>query len=63
MRLCEIVVERGICDRVYVGVIIVNLENRIVFIGYNGSIFGDKYCSEVGYEMRDGYCIRIIYVE
>ncbi|WP_235674829.1 deoxycytidylate deaminase [Clostridioides difficile] len=63
MRLCETVAERGTCDRAYVGAIIVNSENRIVSTGYNGSISGDKHCSEVGHEMRDGHCIRTIHAE
>ncbi|MCC0666424.1 deoxycytidylate deaminase [Clostridioides sp. ZZV15-6597] len=63
MRLCETVAERGTCDRAYVGAIIVNSENRIVSTGYNGSISGDKHCSEVGHEMREGHCIRTIHAE
>lgn len=63
MNLAQMVAQRGTCDRAYVGCVLVNVDNRIVSTGYNGSVSGNPHCDEIGHTMRDGHCIATIHAE
>lgn len=64
MNLAKLAAERSTCDRANVGAVIVNMDNRIVATGYNGSV-GSKtpHCDEIGHVMRDNHCIATIHAE
>jgi len=53
---------RSTCTRLRVGSLIVR-DKRMIASGYNGSIRGDKHCTEVGCKVVDGHCIRTIHAE
>lgn len=63
MEITEMVASRSTCDRAFVGCVIVNMDNRIVSTGYNGSVSGNPHCLDVGHTMRDGHCIATIHAE
>lgn len=63
MDIAKIVAQRGTCDRARVGAILVNNENKIISIGYNGSPSGEKHCDEAGHLMFNGHCVRTIHAE
>lgn len=60
--MAEIVAARGTCDRLKVGAIIIK-DNRIIATGYNGGIYGDEHCIDVGCKIVDNHCIRTIHAE
>lgn len=63
MEMAKIVAKRGTCDRAQVGAVLVNANNKVVSIGYNGSPHREPHCDEVGHLMFDGHCIRTIHAE
>ncbi|SFJ65178.1 dCMP deaminase [Paenibacillus sp. UNC496MF] len=57
------VADRGTCNRLQVGCIIVK-NNRLIAAGYNGSIHGHDHCDDVGHLLNDeGRCIRTLHAE
>ena len=54
--------ERGTCDRLLVGCIIVK-DNRILTTGYNGSLPSTPHCDDIGHLMMNGHCIRTNHAE
>ena len=71
MKMCEVVGERGTCDRGRAGCVIVK-DKRILVTGYAGAPAGVKHCDEVGHELHtvvheDGtaskHCIRTTHAE
>ena len=63
MEMAKIVAKRGTCDRAQVGAVLVNANNKVVSIGYNGAPHGEKHCDEVGHLLFNGHCIRTIHAE
>lgn len=45
LELCEVVSKRATCDRLHVGAVITK-ENKVVSVGYNGSLPGMVHCNE-----------------
>ena len=62
MEMARVVAKRSTCPRLNVGAVVV-VENRVVSIGYNGSLPGDAHCSDEGCILSDGHCIRTIHAE
>jgi dCMP deaminase len=62
IAITRIVAQRGTCMRAKVGCVI-ELQGRILSIGYNGSEPGALHCEEVGCEIVNDHCIRTIHAE
>lgn len=62
MDQCDLVSKRSTCDRKSVGTVIVK-EKNIISSGYNGSIPGAPHCDDVGHDLVDGHCQRVIHSE
>jgi dCMP deaminase len=71
MKMCEVVGERGTCDRGHVGCVLVK-DKRMLVTGYAGAPARVAHCDEVGHEMHtviheDGaqskHCIRTAHAE
>lgn len=53
---------RSTCERLSVGAILVR-DKRVIAGGYNGAVFGDDHCIDVGCYVVDGHCLRTIHAE
>lgn len=63
MKLAQSAADRSTCDRLHVGCVLVR-DNRIISVGYNGSIAGLPHCDDVGHLMnKDKSCIRTVHAE
>jgi len=62
MQIAKDVSTRATCPRASVGAVIVK-DNRVVSTGYNGAPAGEPHCTEVGCDIVDGHCIRVIHAE
>ena len=62
MDIATTVATRGTCDRKRVGAVIVR-HKTILSTGYNGSVRGQPHCDDVGHEMENGGCIRVVHSE
>lgn len=60
--IAEKISERSTCPRASVGCVITK-DNRVLSMGYNGSVSGAKHCSDSGCLIKDGSCIRTIHAE
>ncbi len=63
MEIAYTVAKRGTCDRAQVGAVLVDPNNNIVAIGYNGAPSGEPHCDQAGHIMYQGHCIRTIHAE
>lgn len=64
MKIAQVVSERSTCTRAKVGAVLVNpLTNRVVAMGYNGSVKGSPHCIDEGCLMHKDHCIRTIHAE
>src|SRR3989344_7023848 len=62
MSIADRVGSRATCDKSGSGCVIV-LDNRIIATGYTGSLSGLPHCSDVGLDIKGGYCLRTIHAE
>jgi dCMP deaminase len=62
MDIAKTVAARATCDRKRVGTVIVR-DKIILSTGYNGSIRGMPHCDEVGHQMEDSHCVRVVHSE
>ena len=62
MEIAKLTSSRGTCDRRLVGALVVR-DRHIIATGYNGSVYGDVHCDEVGHLMENGHCIRTVHAE
>lgn len=60
--LAKMISTRATCDRLHVGCVIVK-DNRVLATGYNGSISGMPHCDEVGHDIQDNHCQRVVHAE
>lgn len=64
MDVAEVVARRGTCPRAKVGAVLVDVHNRLISSGYNGSPPGLPHCVDVGCEVGpDGGCQRAFHAE
>lgn len=63
MEIAKIVAKRGTCDRARVGAVMVDENNNIISIGYNGAPAGQPHCDTEGHILYEGHCIRAIHAE
>lgn len=66
-EIASVIAKRSTCDRKSVGAVIVDIDNRIVSTGYNGSPDKTPHCDDVGHLLatingRDS-CIRTVHAE
>lgn len=61
--IAEMVATRATCPRLSVGAVIVDINNKIVSTGYNGSPSGTPHCTQNGCAIYNGHCIRTIHAE
>ena len=62
MSIARVVASRSTCPRKSVGTVLVR-DNRILTTGYNGSLSGQPHCVDVGCEMVDNHCRRVLHAE
>lgn len=66
LDLAKTVSQRSTCPRAQVGVVIVR-DNRVLTTGYNGSLAGQKHCTDTGCEIRVinwvEHCNRAVHAE
>lgn len=62
MQMALLASSRATCERLAVGAVLVK-DKRVIATGYNGSVSGEKHCTDDGCLVRDGHCIRTIHAE
>jgi len=64
MRMAELVAERGTCDRLQVGALIVR-DSRVISTGYNGNVAGQAHCKHWGMDgqLEEGPCTTAVHAE
>jgi dCMP deaminase len=62
LEIARVVSTRGTCNRKRVGAVIVR-DRRILATGYNGSVRGLPHCDDVGHEMEESHCVRVVHAE
>lgn len=62
INIAEQVSARASCPRLSVGAIIIKDKN-ISSTGYNGASSGEPTCLEVGCDIQDNHCVRVIHGE
>jgi dCMP deaminase len=62
LQIVDSVGARATCDKSGSGCVLTQ-ENRIVATGYTGSLSELPHCNEVGHNMKNGECTRIIHAE
>ena len=62
MAIAEVVATRSTCDRASVGAILVQ-GDHIIATGYNGAPSGLDHCSDVGHDIEDNHCVRVVHGE
>lgn len=62
MNIAKEISTRATCPRASVGAVIVK-NNRILSTGYNGAPVREPHCTEVGCEVVDNHCVRVIHAE
>jgi dCMP deaminase len=62
MKIANLVSTRATCDRKHVGAVIVR-DNRVLTTGYNGAIPGLSHCDDVGHDLEENHCVRVVHSE
>ena len=62
LNIAKEVAKRSTCPRASVGAVIVK-DNRILSTGYNGAPPGEPHCIDVGCQIIDNHCIRVVHAE
>lgn len=64
MRVAELTAERGTCNKMHVGCVLVNpQDHRIASVGYNSSARKSIHCCDSTCLIVDGHCIRTLHAE
>lgn len=62
MDIAREVAARATCDRKSVGTVIVR-DRQILSTGYNGSVRGLAHCDDVGHDLVNDSCARVVHSE
>jgi len=62
LDICDVIATRATCDRLKVGAVLVK-DKHIISTGYNGSLSGEPHCDEIGHDIVDNHCIRVVHSE
>lgn len=62
LGVARAVAKRSTCPRLSVGCV-VTLDNKIVTTGYNGARTGLAHCTDVGCDIMDNHCMRVVHAE
>ncbi len=62
MSIAWLVNKRSTCPRKSVGSVLVK-NKQIISTGYNGAPRGHKHCTEVGCELVNNHCLRVVHAE
>lgn len=63
LKLAQEYSKRATCPRASVGCVIVNEDRRLIAAGYNGSPPGLPHCDDVGCDIIDNHCKRVLHAE
>lgn len=62
MSIAHLVKRRATCPRKSVGAVLVK-DKQMISSGYNGAPRGHKHCTEVGCELVNNHCMRVVHGE
>jgi dCMP deaminase len=62
LDVADVIATRATCPRLRVGCVI-TLHNKIMTTGYNGAPSKSNHCTEVGCDILDNHCLRVIHAE
>lgn len=62
MSIAQQVATRATCDRLHVGAVLVR-GKQLIASGYNGAVAGMPHCCDVGCDVVDNHCIRVVHAE
>lgn len=62
LDVAQVIAERSTCPRLSVGCVI-TLNNKIVTTGYNGVRAGLAHCADIGCDIMDDHCMRVVHAE
>ncbi len=62
MAIAHLVNKRSTCPRKSVGAVLVR-DKQIISTGYNGAPRGHKHCTEIGCELVNNHCLRVVHAE
>jgi len=62
MAIAHLVKKRATCPRKSVGAVLVR-DKQLVSSGYNGAPRGHKHCIEIGCELVNNHCMRVVHAE
>lgn len=63
LKLALVISKRSTCRRASVGCLIIDSDNQVLSMGYNGSPPGYSHCLDHGCIKIDGHCIRTLHAE
>ncbi len=63
MDIAHIIKQRGTCPRARVGAVLTSPQNVLYATGYNGAPRGLPHCIDVGCQIIDGHCVRVLHAE
>lgn len=62
MNIALVVATRATCQRRHVGSVLVR-DKRVIATGYNGSVYAEAHCEDVGCLLENGHCVRCVHAE
>ena len=63
MKVAEFTAKRSTCNKLQVGCVLVDENNRMAAVGYNSSIKGELHCMDAGWLIHEDHCIRCPHAE
>lgn len=63
LSIAKVVSSRASCPRASVGAVVVDQYNHILSTGYNGAPSGKPSCLEVGCQLEQDHCVRVLHAE
>lgn len=62
MDCATAIARRSTCDRKSVGCVLV-VDKQQISTGYNGSLRGAEHCDDVGHDLANNHCVRVVHAE